>query len=161
MLEKLDVQLNVLDRRNLDPEARQQLIDAPEFSRLPNDMSLRLFALPASGPNHVTAEIQGAAVLIMYDWVMQIQADNMIRCVQTLCIIVNAIIRETGKTVALHLVTPVGGEDRLLYRIMEEEDQRAKSRDRFRDLKIGVISSIIGGIVVLLVQWFIFGGLLS
>ena len=58
MLDKLDVQLNVLDRQNLDPEARQLLVDAPEFGPLTNDMSLRLFALQASGPNHLTAKIK-------------------------------------------------------------------------------------------------------
>ena len=158
MLDKLDVQLNVLDRQNLDPEARQLLVDAPEFGPLTNDMSLRLFALQASGPDHLTAEIQDAGVLIMYDWVMQIQADTMIRCVKTLCIIINAVIREMGTTVALDLVTPVGSENRLLYRTLEEEDRRSKRRDRLRDWKIGVTSSIVGGIVVLLVQWLIFGG---
>ena len=94
----------------------------------------------------------------MYDWVTQIQADTMIRCVQTLCIIVNAVIREMGTTVALDLVMPDYGEDGLLYRILEEEDKRSKRRDRLRDWKIGITSSIVGGIVVLLVQWLIFGG---
>ena len=94
----------------------------------------------------------------MYDWVMQIQADTMIRCVQTLCIIVKAVIRETGTTVALDLVTPDYGEDGLLYRILEEEDKRSKRRALLSNVKIGLAASIIGGIVVLLTEWLIFGG---
>ena len=94
----------------------------------------------------------------MYDWVMQIQGDTMIRCVQALFIIVKAVIRETGTTVALDLMTPDYGEDGLLYSILEEEDKRSEKRSYFRDLKIGIIGSIAGGVVVLLIQWLIFGG---
>ncbi len=158
MRETLDVQLNVPGRRNLDPTARQLLVDAPEFEPLTNDMSVRLFAQMASGPNHLTADIQGAGVLINYDWVIQIQADTMIRCVQTLIIVVNTAMQELETAVALDLMTPVDGDDRQLYRILEQEDKRSKSRDRSRDWKIGLTSSIVGGIVILLVQWLIFGG---
>ena len=161
MPEKLDVQLNVVDRRNLDPEARQFLVDAPEFGPMTNDMSLRLFALPPSGPNHLTAEIRGAGVLVTYDWVVQIQADSMMRCVRTLFIIVNTVMQELETTVELHLVRLEDEDNRQLDRILEEEDKRSKRRERFRDLKIGVTSSIVGGIVVLLIQRLIFGGLFS
>lgn len=159
MLEQLDVRLTVQDRPNLDPVARQLLVDAPEFMGLTNDASSRLFGQMPSGPDFLTAEIQGAGVLINYDWVMQIQADSMIRCVQTLFIIVNTVMQELETAVALDLVRPVDGDDRQLYRILEEEDKRSKSHDRSREWKIGLTSSIVGGVVVLLVQWLIFGGL--
>ena len=158
MLEQLDVRLTVQDRPNLDPVARQLLVNAPEFRGLTNDISSRLFGQMPSGPDFLTAEIQGAGVLINYDWVMQIQADAMIRCIQTLFIIVNTIMQELETAVALDLVRPVDGDDRQLDRILEEEDKRSKSRDRSREWKIGITSSIAGGLVVLLVQWLIFGG---
>ena len=161
MMERLDVKLNVRDRPNLDPCARQLLVDAHEFTPLTNDASIRLFAQMASGPNHLTADVQGAGVLINYDWVVYIQADTMIRCVQTLCIIVNAVIREFETPVALDLVKPVDSADRSLYTILEEEQKRSQRRDRSRDWKVGVTSSIVGGIVVFLIQWIIFGGWFS
>lgn len=161
MLERLDVKLNVRDRPNLDPEARQLLVDAPEFAPLTNDISVQLFAQMPSSRDHLTAEIRGAGVLINYDWTMQIQTDTMIRCVQTLFVIVNAVIRELETPVALDFVKPVDSADRSLYTILEEEQKRSQRRDRSRDWKVGVTSSIVGGIVVFLIQWLIFGGWFS
>ena len=75
MMETLDVKLRAEGRPNLDPAARQALVDAPEFAPLTNDSSVKLFAQMASSRDHLTAEINGAGVLINYDWTMQIQAD--------------------------------------------------------------------------------------
>lgn len=158
MLERLDVKLNVRDRRNLDPYARQLLVDAHEFTPLTNDASVRLFAQMASGPNHLTADVQGAGVLINYDWVVYIQADTMIRCVQTLCIIVNAVIRELETPVALDLVTPLDSKDRPLYMVLEQEDKRSDKRKFAKLALFGVATSALGGILVLLIEWLIFGG---
>ena len=158
MLARLDVKLNVAERRNLDAMARQRLVDAEEFVPLTIDASTQLFSLMPSGSDFLTADVQGAGVLINYDWVMQIQTDTMIRCVQTLCIIVNAVIRELETPVTLSLVKPVDSADRSLYTVLEEEQQRSKRRDRSRDWKVGVTSSIVSGIAVLLIQWIIFGG---
>lgn len=159
MLEQLDVRLTVQDRPNLDPSARQLLVDAPEFNRLTNDASSRLFGQMPSGPDFLTAEIQGAGVLINYDWVMQIQADTMIRCVRTLFIIVNAVTNKLETAVELNLVTPVDREDRPLYQLLEEEDKQSKRKRLARDLLIGVPCTVLGGIAVLLFDRFIIGGL--
>ena len=159
MLQRLDVQLRVLERRNLDPEARQLLVYAPEFGPLTNDVSSQLFGQMPSGPDYLTADIQGAGILINFDWVMQIKADTMIRCVRALCIAINTIIQGLGTAVVLDLVTPVDGADRSLNVVLNEEAQRSRRTRRNQMVLVGLATSTVVALVVVLIERLILGGL--
>ena len=161
-METLDVKLRAEGRPNLDPDARQSLVDAPEFAPLSNDSSVQLFAQMASSRDHLTADIRGAGILINYDWTVQIQADTMIRCVETLFIVVNTAIRELGTAIRLELVTPTDENERTFYEILDDESKQAE-RKEFRTmiwagLATGVPISLVGVLVGILLERFVLGG---
>lgn len=162
MMETLDVKLRAEGRPNLDPAARQALVDAPEFAPLTNDGSVKLFAQMASSSDHLTAEINGAGVLINYDWTMQIQAETMIRCVQALCIVVNTAIGKLGTAISLDLVSPTNENEDTLYKILDDERKRAERRELLKmiwvGLATGVLSSLLGVVVGILLERFVLGG---
>lgn len=142
MMETLDVKLRAEGRPNLDPAARQALVDAPEFGPLPNDTSVQLFAQKASSIDHLTANIRGAGILINYDWTVQIQADTMIRCVETLCIVVNTAIRELGTAIRLELVTPTTENEDTLYKILDDESKQAERKELRTMFWVGLATGV-------------------
>ena len=138
------------------------MVDAPEFAPLTNDGSVKLFAQMASSSDHLTAEINGAGVLINYDWTMQIQAETMIRCVQALCIVVNTAIGKLGTAISLDLVSPTNENEDTLYKILDDERKRAERRELLKmiwvGLATGVLSSLLGVVVGILLERFVLGG---
>ena len=105
---------------------RAALMAVEVFRPLPHTMIARLLTRAAAGPNWLTAEIQGVAILISDDWVVSIYGEKLIDCISALCVLINSIGRELDSTVAIELLTPVRKNDSPLYRQVERESKKSR-----------------------------------
>ncbi len=156
-MEVLEVQLRVPGHFVLRQTTRDALMAVEVFRSLPHTVIARLLAQVVPGTNWLTAQIQGAAVFVADDWVVSIHGEKLIDCVSSMCILINSISRELDSSVSIELLTPLGKNDNPLYRQLERESKRARTRALIKWGLTIIVSALVGA----LLQWLFGGDLLS
>ena len=151
----LDLHLRVEGYPTLDQNVKGTLMSRIPFVPLANTLKAKLASQVQAGAHWLTAEVQGSAVFIAEDWVTSIHGYNLLHCVSTMCLVVNAIREQLNTPVSILLLNPLSSNNATLSKLLEDENRKIRKKAAFRWVAAVLVSGFIGAIICELVRLFV------